>query len=345
MAALTPPTIVAATGRRLAEFAAGLNVALAPLAQSVGIAVEDLDRTDHRISLEAFMRLLQLIEVVSGEDCVGLHYARYFHPGDSGAFGFALLHAPSLREALRIYHNYLPVAADVGFLEITEDGPDVTVRWRYSRLVDNPRQYTDFHAGLVVRMLRRFLGEDWTPRRVELTRSRPRSTALHRTLFGPSIGFQAAATNSVVLPRDRLDATSETADPRLFALMEETCRDSLAARERGRDLRLQVSGQIQLLLPQGNASVPQVAAALAMGGRSLQRRLSELGTSFESLVEETRRDVSDRLLPGATPLAEISYLCGYSNASAYSRAARGWYGMSPQAMRQRLRGTGRSDAT
>jgi len=38
MAALTPPTIVAATGRRLADFAAGLNVALAPLAQSVGIA-------------------------------------------------------------------------------------------------------------------------------------------------------------------------------------------------------------------------------------------------------------------------------------------------------------------
>jgi len=291
------------------------------------------------------MRLLHLIEIVSGEDCVGLLYARHFQLGDTGAFGFALLNAPTLREALRIYHSYLPVTADVGFLEIAEDGPDVAVRWRYSRLVDDPGQYTDLHAGLVVRMLRRFLGEAWTPRRVELTRTRPRSTALHRAQFGSSIGFHAAGTNSVALPRALLDTTADGADQRLFDLMEEACRHSLAARERGRDLRLQVGAQIQLLLPQGNASVTRVAAALAMGGRSLQRRLNELGTSFEGLVEESRRDISDRLLPGTTPLAEISYLCGYSNASAYSRAARGWYGMSPQAMRQRLRGTGSPGAT
>ena len=81
-----------------------------------------------------------------------------------------------------------------------------------------------------------------------------------------------------------------------------------------------------------------MADATAMSERSLQRRLGELGTTFEALVEETRRNLSDRLLATATPLSEISYRCGYSNASAYSRAARGWYGMAPQAKRRHLRG-------
>jgi AraC-like DNA-binding protein len=172
---------------------------------------------------------------------------------------------------------------------------------------------------------------------VELLRQRPRSTALHRSCFGPSVSFQSAGSNAIFFPAAGLDSASGTDDPRLFEMMEAACQAALASSNRGRDLRLQVAEQIIELLPQGEATLGNVAQALAIGERSLQRRLGELGTSFEKIVEQTRRDLSDRLLAGDTPLSEISYQCGYSNASAYSRAARGWYGMAPQAMRQRLR--------
>lgn len=340
MSSDSPQTIIAATGRRLEEFAALQSVALAPLAESVGIAVADLRRPDLRISLEAFIRLLHLLEIVSGDDCVGLRFADYFRPGDSGAFGFALLHAPTLREALRIYRQYLPVAADQSYFEIHEEGNEVAIRWRYARTIDYPAQYADFHAALLVKMIRRFLGERFVPTRVELLRRRPRNTALHRSHFGASVSYEAQGTNVLRFPKSVLDSASGSDDPRLFELMEDACRAALSAMDLGRDLRLQVAERIILLLPQGEANLATVARAMAMGERSLQRRLGELGTSFDKLVEQTRRDVSDRLLAGPTPLSEISYLCGYSNASAYSRAARGWYGMAPQSMRQRLRQRG-----
>jgi len=336
--------MLAAIGRRLEDFAAGQGIDLAPLAHSVGIDPASLLQPDVRVSLQAFMRLMHLLEIVSGDDCIGLRYAVHFQRGDSGPFGFAILHAPTLRESLRIYRTYQRIVADQTFFDLDEEADEVTVRWRYSRLLDYPAQYTDFHAALMLKMLRSFLGPDWYPKRASFLRQRPKFPGLHQAYFGPALSFNAAM-NEVAFPASALDRTAAAADPRLFEMMERACADALAAIEKAKDLRLQVREHILSVLPMGQANLPKISATMGLGERSLQRRLAELGTSFEALVEETRRDVSDRLLPGATPLAEISYLCGYSNASAYSRAARGWYGMSPQAMRQRLRGTGRGDAT
>lgn len=330
--------MIAAAGRRLEEFARLQGIALAPLAQSVGIEVADLQRADLRVNLDAFMRLFHLLEIVSGDDCFGLRYALHFRQGDSGAFGFAVLHAPTLREGLRIYQTYQRLVADNSHFDMIEEKDEVTIRWRYTRLIDYPDQYTDFRAALLVKVIRGFLGPAWKPRRVELLRPRPRSTTLHKAHFGSGVSFQTASLNTFTFPAAELDTPSGTDDPRLFEMMEAACRAALESIDRSRDLRLQVTEQILALLPWGEANLPRVAAAMAMGERSLQRRLGELDTNFERLVEETRRDLSDRLLGTATPLSEISYLCGYSNASAYSRAARGWYGMSPQAMRQRLKG-------
>jgi len=228
--------------------------------------------------------------------------------------------------------------ADNAHFDMVEEKDDVTIRWRYTRLIDYPDQYTDFRATLLVKVIRGFLGPGWRPRAVALLRPRPRSTVLHRDYFGPGVSFQTASLNTLSIPASALDTPSGNDDPRLFEMMEAACRAALDAIDRSRDLRLQVTEQILALLPWGEANLPRVAASLAMGERSLQRRLGELDTNFETLVEETRRDLSDRLLGTSTPLSEISYLCGYSNASAYSRAARGWYGVSPQTMRQRLRG-------
>lgn len=332
----SPHTVIAASGRRLHLLAEEKGIAFTPLAQSVGIDPDVLARPDQRISLEAFMRLLQLIEIVSGDDCIGLRYAVRYQRGDSGPFGFAILHAPTLREAIRIYGTYQRIVADHTFFDIGEDAREIAIRWRYSRLLGYPEQYTDFQAGLLMKMLRSFMGADWYPRRVSLVRDKPRAPALHMAYFGISTGF-AAAMNEVAFLAQALDAPSASADPRLFEMMEAACETALAAIERTKDLRLQVREHILAVLPMGGATLVRISKTMRIGERSLQRRLAAHGTRFETLVEQTRRDLSDRLLATDTPLAEISYLCGYSNASAYSRAAKGWYGVPPQDRRRALR--------
>jgi len=80
-----------------------------------------------------------------------------------------------------------------------------------------------------------------------------------------------------------------------------------------------------------------VSRRLGMSERTLQRRLTEAGTSFWETYENTRDELSIRLLKDTDlPLEEISHQVGYSSQSAYSRAVKRWHGISPLQLRQRL---------
>jgi AraC-like DNA-binding protein len=66
----------------------------------------------------------------------------------------------------------------------------------------------------------------------------------------------------------------------------------------------------------------------------LQRRLSELGHSYQSLVDEARREVALRLVAeGRHSLIEIAFLTGFAEQSSFTRAFKRWSGKTPRAFR------------
>lgn len=84
----------------------------------------------------------------------------------------------------------------------------------------------------------------------------------------------------------------------------------------------------------GDAGIDAVARALATAPRTLQRRLAAAGSSFQSLVELTRREAAERYLAAsALSIAEIGYLLGYSEAAAFHRAFKRWNGRTPYSYR------------
>jgi AraC-like DNA-binding protein len=66
-----------------------------------------------------------------------------------------------------------------------------------------------------------------------------------------------------------------------------------------------------------------------MTGRSLQRRLKDEGTVFQSVRDEMRRDLADHYLGQGMSFAEISFLLGFSEPSAFFRAFKRWTGLTP----------------
>ena len=81
----------------------------------------------------------------------------------------------------------------------------------------------------------------------------------------------------------------------------------------------------------------KVADTLAISTRTLQRRLKDEETSFANLLEEIRRDLASRyILDNTHSLTEISFLLGFSDESAFSRAFKRWTGQSPREYSHRL---------
>jgi len=80
--------------------------------------------------------------------------------------------------------------------------------------------------------------------------------------------------------------------------------------------------------------VAEIASALGLSMRTLQRRLAIAGRSFAALLDEIRRARAEVLLAdGRWDFAEIAYKLGYSERSTFTRAAIRWFGVPPSGMR------------
>jgi AraC-like DNA-binding protein len=80
--------------------------------------------------------------------------------------------------------------------------------------------------------------------------------------------------------------------------------------------------------------VAEIANALGLSTRTLQRRLTSAGKGFAAVLDDVRRARAEALLAaGELDLAEIAFELGYSEHSAFTRAAIRWFDVPPSSKR------------
>ena len=88
----------------------------------------------------------------------------------------------------------------------------------------------------------------------------------------------------------------------------------------------------------GTLTINLVARQLGMHARTLQRRLAKQSTTYEALVDGTRRELATRLLRDTDmPMSQLAGVLGYSEQSVLVWASRRWFGAPPTAQRHLLR--------
>src|SRR5690606_5280525 len=86
---------------------------------------------------------------------------------------------------------------------------------------------------------------------------------------------------------------------------------------------------IEAALPEGVPELAELAERLGCSARTLQRRLAEHGTSLRKLIDEVRHQLALRHLAAELSIAEVSFLLGFSEPSAFHRAFRRWTDRTP----------------
>jgi len=72
----------------------------------------------------------------------------------------------------------------------------------------------------------------------------------------------------------------------------------------------------------------------ARSARTLQRQLSQEGTSFQAILAGTRESLARHYLTsGELRTSEIAFLLGYDDTNSFYRAFRSWTGTTPDAIR------------
>jgi AraC-like DNA-binding protein len=84
-------------------------------------------------------------------------------------------------------------------------------------------------------------------------------------------------------------------------------------------------------MPSGDLDQDGIARALHQSPSTLQRRLRREGTSYQNLLDSTRREMAlEYLREGQHSLADVAFLLGFADQSNFTRAFRRWTGKTPR---------------
>ncbi len=311
-----------------------LHLGLNPQAElaEVGLNKKMLQDPDFSIPVHAAVQLLENAAARSGCPTFGLRMAESRQFSDLGAVALLLTHQATLRDALNVTVQYRHLLNRALAIYLEEAGDMVIIREEV--VTDTPlpaRQAIELALGVMARLCASLLGAAWRPASVNFSHDAPEDSRIHRRVFGCPVQF-GAEFNGIACPAAAFDAPNPRADPAM-ARYAQRFVDSLPAVGEA-SLVFEVRKAIYLLLPMGRATIEQIAQALGMNVRTLQRRLEDDGANFSDLINEVRRDLVQRYMNNPSySLARIGDLLGYSMASSFTRWFTAQFGATPAAWR------------
>ena len=288
-----------------------------------------------RIPLTSVRQLLGAAVELTGDPYIGLYAANFLHASNLHALGHALLASGSLREFCDRLTRHFRLLSGASRPELNVCGNEV--RLEFPLVAESPPLTDDVFGLFLVDQIFNLSDGTIRPLRIEQHRTVPPDGGRrHCRAFGCPVTFDAPHT-SLIFQADALDVPLSGASRELAEQNERLVVGYLAKLDRS-DIKARVRAILLEQLPSGSVTKEDVARRMCMSPRTLQVKLLKCSTTFQDVVNETRRALAYGYIENsAMSITEIAYLLGFSDTSNFSRAFRRWTGHSPSAYAHRLR--------
>ncbi|MEM8559160.1 MAG: AraC family transcriptional regulator [Bacteroidota bacterium] len=258
---------------------------------------------------------------------------------DYGALGLAMKSALTLRGTYERAARYVVVLTNVAQYEVeTTGGTGFMHLHREGERRLGMRLSNEATLASFVAIAREVSAEPFRLDAVYLRHPAPSSTAEHEAYFGCPVLFDADR-DALQLSVAVLQAPNKLGDAGLVRFFDTHLDAEVEAIDDDAPLARQVHDFVTTSLSEGIPALSAVAGHLGMSGRTLQRRLADEGHSYQTLVDEARRRLARRLLKETdSSLAEVAFMTGFSEQSAFTRAFKRWAGQTPRSFRLEAQG-------
>jgi AraC-like DNA-binding protein len=288
-----------------------------------------LNDPDARFPQDGMTRLWQRAVELTGNPAIGLNMAQVVRPASFHVVGYALMSSRNLRDGftrLVRYQRIIGEGADLNFLP-QPDGYALTLAIHGDRLPP-ARQSAEASLAYCLSFCRWMTGKPMRPREIRLQGAAPADLAPYQQVFQAPLKFNAEHYG-LIFDRADLEAPLPSANEALAQLHDRFAGEYLARFCSSR-VTHQARQVLCRLLPQGEPRRELVAQTLHLSQRTLQRRLHEEGTSYQQLLDDTRRELAEQYLGQVDlTLLEVAYLLGFSDPSNFFRAFRRWFNETP----------------
>ncbi len=285
------------------------------------------------LSQDEFFGLWHAIEAEADDPNLPLRIEDAFSPEVFGAPIFAALMSPDLNTAAQRIAVYKKLIGPMRLLvDVGVERTSISYEWPAG--ANPPATLLMSELLFWVEMIRTGTRKRVEP--VEVLVAEPPTSAEYRRYLGVDVSVGAYQRISFAAEDARRPFL--TANEAMWNEFEPSLRKRLSDLEVDADADERVRAVLLELLPVGRSAMADVAAELAMSTRTLQRRLAELGTTFQEVLDRTREDLARHYLTNAQiSAAEISFLLGYEETSSFYRAFQNWTGDTPERVRAAAR--------
>ncbi|TDG13944.1 AraC family transcriptional regulator [Seongchinamella unica] len=295
----------------------------------VGIDPAKIANPDWRVPQPMFTALMAHCVAVTEDEAFGLLAAEQVQPQTLHGLGFAWLASDTVYDGLKRLARFSKLVNTAAVMRLAEEGDLVLLDLGTVPLTGGYHFASrDYAIGMVSRMCSLALGDFLAPVKVELERPPPEEPERWESMLASRVSFSCERTCMGWYRSDILEPLV-TGDPALARANDEQTQaylDSFLMHSTARD----VVDKIVEHLPDGPPSQQQIAEALHVSNRTLQRKLKEEGTSFMDLLQDTRLQMARKYLQHPNrSVVETAYLLGFSEPSTFSRAFKRWTGMAP----------------
>lgn len=310
----------------------------APIFKQAQLDPELMHQAGARYPLDKIAVLWSTMEEVIDDPCFGLLAAKRWHPTNFGVLGYALLMSTCLRSTLERLIRFNQIISDANFAVMYEDKDRNALVFDLTN--SDEAEYSTAREDAALAWIYSVLEVNYqkplTPLSIHLRHGRPKECSNQYTeLFRVDVQFDAPVSRIELLMEDA-DKFLPSGNEEMLAMKEQVMSQYLAAR-RDDTLVDKVRKIIIEHLPSGDATVEKAASELFFSTRKLQRLLREDGTTFISLLNETRESIAKEYVKNKNmELAEIAFLLGFSEQSTFSRSFKRWTGESPTTFRNTL---------
>jgi AraC-like DNA-binding protein len=313
-----------------------LGVRASAVLRRAGLAQGLIGEPRVLLSTKELFALWRAVGELSTNPAIGLQLGtenktERFHP-----IALAALSTENFGSAIERMGRYKQLTCPEEILQRTDNGEwSIQFRWLLADEVEPPVLIECCFAW-VLSLARHGTGTRISPLRVEFVQPRRHVKAIERHFNSPVVC--GAPRNAIVFRAADAQRPFVTRNAELLSLLAPQFEEELKQENGEEDFAERVRGVIRQQLTGRRPTIEDIADALHIGSRTLQRRLQDEGWSFQRVLEEARRQLARHYLNNSVlELNEAAYLLGYEDANSFVRAFRTWEGVPPARWREQQR--------
>jgi AraC-like DNA-binding protein len=317
---------------KLEELGARASVVL----RRAGLPQAFIDQPRVLLKTEELFALWRAIGEVSTNPAIGLllgteNRTERFHP-----IGLAALSSETFGSAIDQMARYKQLTCPEEILQEVNGGEwSIQFRWLLAHEVEPPVLIECCFAW-VLSTARLGTGTRISPLRVEFVQPRAHVKTIERHFGCPVV--VGVLRNAIVFRASDAPRPFVTRNAELLAMLAPQFDEELKQENVDENFIERVRIAIQQRLIGRRPTIEDIADALHISSRTLQRRLQDQGSSFQRVLEEARHQLARHYLNNSVlELNEAAYLLGYEDGNSFVRAFRNWEGVPPSRWREQQR--------